>query len=412
MGAPQDQPPDLDAGRRVHVLHVLEATAGGTRRHLRDLVGGLDPLRFRVSVAVSLRRDADFARDIAHFRAQGVAVHLVDMQRRPAPLQDLLSGLRLLRLCCRIRPDVVHAHSSKAGFLGRCAAHAARIRVTVYTPHAFAWDTTAGAWARRAFRMLERLAVPWTDRLIAVSRHERQLALTLGFAPEQVVLVPNGVPTGVDPAVARRRRAHVAGDGVVVGFAGRLSPQKAPDLFLSAVPRILAELPEARFLMVAEAGPWDARVRRAVARHAWRERVSWGTAHDESGVAAHLARMDVLLMPSRWEGLPYTLLEAMDAGVPVVASAVGGITDVLTDGVDGLLVPVDDAGALAGGAVRLLRDDGLRERLTAAAAQRVRAFGLDAMLARTAAVYLDAMAGNAPAGWARRTCRTGLPKGR
>jgi glycosyltransferase involved in cell wall biosynthesis len=382
----------MNADRRIHVLHVLEATAGGTRRHLRDLVCGLDPARFRVSVAVSPRRDSDFGRDLVRFRGLGADVHVISMWRRPAPVLDLLAAARLLWLMRRIRPDVVHAHSSKAGFLGRWAARVAGVPATVYTPHAFAWNMRVGALVQGGFRALERLAVPWTDRLIAVSTHERHLALDLGFAPARVVLIPNGVPDGGDPAGEGRARRRGGEGGPVVGFVGRLSLQKAPDVFAAAVPRILAAVPGARFLMVTSTGPLYERTIRYVERQSWRDRVIWGAAHDETEVASHLARMDVLLMPSRWEGLPYTLLESMSAGVPVVASRAGGITDVLTDGVDGLLVPVGDAGALADGALRLLRDDELRSRLAAAARQRVTAFSLETMLERTAGVYADALA--------------------
>jgi glycosyltransferase involved in cell wall biosynthesis len=403
MGPAEDQAPLMNAGQRIHVLHVLEATAGGTRRHLRDLAGGLDPARYRVSVVVSPRRDPDFSRDMARFRAQGMDVHVVGMWRRPAPLHDLLATARLFRLFRLLRPDVVHAHSSKAGFLARVAARAAGVPVTIYTPHAFSWDMTVGALPQRGFRALEQMAVPWTDRLIAVSTHERQLALDLGFAPSQVVLIPNGVPETNDRIGEGGARCRRDAGGPIIGFVGRLCLQKAPDLFLAAVPRILAARPDARFLMVAETGPWYERTIRHVNKQSWRDQIVWGSAHDEWEVAAHLSRMDVLLMPSRWEGLPYTLLEAMDAGVPVVASRVGGITDVLTDPVDGLLLPVGDAGAMAAGVVRLLGDEGCRCRMVAAARQRVKAFSLTAMINRTSAVYEDALACKSAAG--RIRCR-------
>lgn len=393
MGTSKNQTSGLNmhAEQRIHVLHVLEATAGGTRRHLRDLACGLDPARFRVSVAVSLRRDVDFNRDIVRFRAHGIDVHIVDMWRHPAPMHDALAFGRLFLLFRRIRPDVVHAHSSKAGFLGRSAARVAGVPVVIYTPHAFAWDTAAGALPQYVYRALERLAVPWTSRLIAVSAHERQLALKLGFAPSRVELIPNGVPAGKADIDAARIWRRGDTQGPVIGFIGRICLQKAPDVFLMAIPRILADQPNAQFLVVGTSGPWYERTRLHVEKQAWRDRVVWGVAHDEVDVAAHLRRMDVLLMPSRWEGLPYTLLEAMHAGVAVVASCVGGITDVLTDQVDGLLVPVGDAVALADGALQLLRDDGLRNRLASAARQRVKAFSLTTMLDRTAAVYCSAL---------------------
>ena len=369
----------------LRVVHILEAFTGGTRRHLRDLVLGLPVGEFGQDVIVSLRRDPAAAADLDSFRAAGIGVHVLPMRRRLAPLSDLVGLARLVRLVRRLNPDIVHCHSSKAGFLGRLAARLAGAGATVYTPHAFAFAIAGAPIRRRLYRLLERRAVPWTDRLIAVSQRERELALAIGYAEAKIACIPNGIAARTEETPATRHPT-------TVGFLGRLGRQKGADLFVAAIPGILRQVPTARFRIVGD-GPWRRRLERQVARRAWRDRVAFTGAIDEAGVAAELAAINVLVLPSRWEGLSYTLLDALQAGVPVVATDVGGVADV--DGDSGCIVvlpPEPDAQALAGAVAGVLGDAAAAGRRAAAGRSRAVFFSLDAMIGRTAAVYGEAAA--------------------
>lgn len=377
----------------LHLVHILESTTGGTRRHLRELALGLDPAEFRVDVIVSLRRDPDFARDLPLFRGHGIGVHVIPMRRRVAPCADLVALVRLVRLLRRLRPDVVHAHSSKAGFLGRLAARVAGVRATVYTPHAFAFADTGAPWRGRCYRALERLAIPWTTRLIAVSRQEAEWARELGFAEKQVVWIANGITSNKQQPTTNNQHPNKNQEPTAnptVTFLGRLCRQKGPDLFLATIPVICEQVPEARFRIVGE-GPWRGWLQRQVARQAWRDRVTFGVAREEADVATELAVATVLVMPSRWEGLPYTLLEALQAGTPVVAASVGGVLDVAADSqACAALVPPNEPVMLAAAVTGLLRSPAERTRLAKAGQERVKNFGLRTMIEQTAGVYRDA----------------------
>jgi glycosyltransferase involved in cell wall biosynthesis len=375
----------------LHVVHILEATTGGTRRHLRELALGLAPASFRQDVIISLRRDPAFAVDLPLFRERGIGVHVVPMRRQIAPLADLQALRRIRVLLRELRPDIVHTHSSKAGFLGRLAARRAGIRTVVHTPHAFAFLDPATPFRNRCYRWLERMAVPWTTRLIAVSEEERQLALDLGFAQAQVARIANGI---AGPASSEPRTQISPPAAPTVLFLGRLCRQKAPDLLVAAIPEILRQVPEARFRLVGE-GAWRGTLEREVARQAWHERVTFATACNEPEVAAELAAATVLAMPSRWEGLPYTLLEALQAGLPVVAADVGGVRDVAADTRCAVLVPPYHPASLAAGVVAVLRSPADRDRLAAAGRARVAHFTLTHMLEQTAAVYRAAAGGEA-----------------
>ena len=231
--------------RALRVLHVMESTIGGTKRHLLELAQGLRASGCEAEVACPRVRgeafgDVSFWDDLA---AAGVPGHEVPMERRPLAPANLRATRTLAALLRRGRFDVVHAHSSIAGAVARPAAVLAgrsRPRV-VYTPHGFAFLTPGSAGRRRTFLAVERLLGRATDRLVAVSPTEAEAAVAFGVVPrERVVTIPNGVdlPESPDPerrAFVRRREGW---NGVrIVGTVSRMTPQKDPATWLAVAAR-------------------------------------------------------------------------------------------------------------------------------------------------------------------------------
>ena len=364
----------------IKVLQVLEATEGGTRRHLRDLVGALDPAAFQVQLAVSCGRDPGFRDDVAAYRARGLSVTNVPMRRGIAPAADAASLVRLIRCVRQLRPDLIHAHSSKAGFLARLAGLACRVPV-VYTPHALPFLMTCGKREYRLYRWLERQMRGATAALIAVSAEERRAALGLGYAEGRVHLIPNGVAAGDGRAVTVRE-----GGVLQVGFFGRLTRQKGPDLLLQAAANVVSHLPQTDFVFHGE-GPLAAALRLQADELQLASRVRFEGAYPQGEAVARMRRMDVVAVPSRWEGCPYVVLEAWQAGVPVVAAAVGGVTDLIRDGVNGVCVEADDPEALGDGLLGLLRNPQKRRQLAEQGLAAVGAYPVAGMTAAVARVY-------------------------
>lgn len=369
----------------IKVLQVLEATEGGTRRHLRDLVGALDPAAFQVQLAVSCCRGPGFQNDVAAYRARGLSVTNVPMRRGIAPAADAVSLVRLIRCVRQLRPDLIHAHSSKAGFLARLAGLACGVPV-VYTPHALPFLMACGKRERRLYRWLERLMRGATAALIAVSAEERRAALGLGYAEGQVHLIPNGVAAGDGRAVTVREAGALQ-----VGFFGRLTRQKGPDLLLQAAANVVSHLPQTGFVIHGE-GPLAAALRVQADELQLASHVRFDGAYPQGEAVARMRRMDVVAVPSRWEGCPYVVLEAWQAGVPVVAAAVGGVADLIRDGVDGVCVAADDPEALCDGLLGLLRDPQKRRRLAEQGLVAVGAYPVEGMAASVARVYCQVAA--------------------
>ncbi len=330
MGEPSAQPAGAP---RARVLHVMESTIGGTRRHLVDVALGQRALGLDVHVVAAAERQSDFRADLERLRVAGVGVRELAMVRPISPARDGRDLLFLERELRRLRPDVLHTHSSKAGVLGRLASLATGIGRRVHTPHTFAFlfEAMFGPLKRRLFFELERGLSGLTERIVAVSGDEAELFVRSGVVePARVRVVPNGI----DPAPWIGARAMPRGElglaegRTAIGVIGLLNAAKGQDLALEALARPGLEGCD---LVFVGHGELEAALRERTRALGLERRVVFlGFRRD---VPQILAGLDLVLVPSRWEGLPYVVLEALAAGRPVVASPVAGARELLVDGV-------------------------------------------------------------------------------
>ncbi|MCB9897165.1 MAG: glycosyltransferase [Planctomycetes bacterium] len=380
------------------VLRVIaRLNMGGPARHVVRITAPLAERGYRTVLATGHVADGEL--DLLHeAEAAGLDVRRIpSLGRDVRPLADL-SALRVLRRLVRsVRPDIVHTHTAKAGVLGRMAASALRPRpVLVHSYHGHVLEGTFGPRASFAFAALERRLAPRTAALVAVAPEVRDELLRdhrVG-RPGQYAIIPPGVDfarTAPDPrAGAELRRALDVPEGaVLVGCVGRLAPVKDVARLLAAWEACRPEPrdPSAR-LLVMGAGPCEDELR---ARAAGRPDVLFERPRAELG--AVYGALDLLVLPSRAEGLPQVLVEALAAGVPVIASRVGGVPGLVHHGRDGLLVPRGDVAPLAEALSSLLGDAALRARL--AAGTRGRSFAemtADAVAERLAALYAGLLA--------------------
>jgi glycosyltransferase involved in cell wall biosynthesis len=362
------------------VLHVLEALGGGTAKHLIDVVTHTTAVRHEVAVPRRRVRWLSDDQAVDSLAAAGAVVHIVEMRREPAHPFNLGAMAQVRRLIHSRRPDIVHAHSSVGGAVGRIAATgtgAARM----YTAN--------GVATGRVSLTLERVLARLTDHTVAVSESEGQRMLELGLAQPATLTV---IPNGIDLARPAHRTMRLRDDfgiphGVpLVGGLARLVPQKSPEIFVRACALVARRHPDAHFLLIGS-GVLEKRVRAEIQRLGLAARFHLHPEFDSP--SSVLDELDVFLSTSRFEGGPYAPLEAMRAGVPVVLTDVVGNRDVVEHGVTGFLAPIDDVDGLAEWVDRLVADSRLKKSVTEAATKRLTArFDARAMGAALGDLYL------------------------
>jgi glycosyltransferase involved in cell wall biosynthesis len=354
---------------RSVLLTIDSLQTGGAERHLVDLACALH--RRGDSVTVAASAGGPLERELADL---GVPVRVVmpAMVKRRASLRY---GLALRSLVRSGRYDLVHAHLY-ASAVASAIAVAGRGTPLVVT------DQTEAPWRSRRACLVSRIVYRRAARIVAVSSAiRRQLTREFGVPAEKVAVVHNSVTA---PPVADAR----TNGRPTVGVVARLQPEKGIDVLLRVVDDVAREVPEVRFRVVGD-GPLRVPLERLARKLGVAERVEFlGERRD---VRDLLPTFDALVMPSRSEGTPLTIVESMFAGTPVVATAVGGIPDQIENGVTGVLVPPEDGRALAAATASVLRDRSLAARLAKTArAHAELAFSHSTMVAKLEAVYAEA----------------------
>lgn len=356
---------------------IARLNMGGPALHVAYLSAGLAERGYETTlVAGSLARgEGSMA-----YVAEGLGVEVVRLDalsREISPIRDALSILRLARLIREQRPRILHTHTAKAGTVGRLAALLAgdaRPEVVVHTFHGHVLRGYFGPLKSGAFRLLERLLARMTTRLIAVSPQVRDDLVALGVAPpEKFSVVRLGIELDerletAEGGADARARLGIGPERFVVGWVGRMTGVKRTDDVLEALRLLRERGVDAVLLMVGDGPDREHVEQRASELGIVRHCLFLGYQEDVSG---WYRAFDAMILPSANEGTPVVVIEALAAGCPVVATSVGGVPDVVREGVDGFLVPMGDTEALAERLTRLAEDPELRATMGAAGRESV-----------------------------------------
>jgi glycosyltransferase involved in cell wall biosynthesis len=325
----------------------------------------------------------------------GAKVFPIPLRGELDPLRDAWAVFQLSRVLRRERVSILHAHGAKAGLVGRLAAVSARTPVVFFTVHNSVFYAEWPAYKKGFLALAEKALARYTCRIITVSEALRQeLIAREGLKPEHVVTVYNGINPEefqvAEPREALRRRLGLPVEAPLVGTVTRLVPQKGLCYLIEAAALFPPE--ERPVFVVVGDGPLRAELRELADKSGVSSRfVLAGVRRD---VPLILGALDLLVLPSVTEGLGLILLEAMAASLPVVATAVGGVPEVVLDGETGVLVPPGDPAALARAIADLLRVPERARRLGAAGRERVaRLFTVERMVGQISALYQEALAG-------------------
>jgi len=371
----------------IRVLHIItRLDVGGSTENTVISVTRMPQAEFRCSLLSGQTVDPP-PRLAGILSAAGVTWVQVPHLRRPvSPVADCLALWRLRREIRSLKPDIVHTHSSKAGFLGRVAARTAGVPHIVHTPHGHVFEGYFSWVATRTFAALERLAARWTDRIITLSDEEGRDHLKMGIGrPEQFVTIPSGVDLD---AVTAASPVRLVSGRPVIGAVARLVPIKGLHYLVDAAPEILRRCADARFLLVGDGEMRPALEAQARALGLSDRIVFAGYREDIPSV---IAGMDLVVLPSINEGMGRVLVMAMALGKPIVATRVGGVAELLGDGEAGLLVPARDPIALAEAISTLLHDPARARNLGEAGRRRAPRYSAEAMLDALTKVYREVM---------------------
>jgi glycosyltransferase involved in cell wall biosynthesis len=381
--------------KRTPILHIItRLIIGGAQENTMLTADLLDPERYAVDV-VSGPQTGPEGSLIEEVRARGIPLTIEPtLVREVNPIKDLIALIVLYRHVRRGGYPIVHTHSSKAGILGRWAAWLAGLAGTrpaiVHTVHGWGHHERQHPLVRRIFIASERITARITDKLIVVSPLNTDKGLADGIGtPDKYVTIRSGIdldrfrnPTR--PRDDVRRELGVPSEAPVIGTVTRLSDQKAPLDFVAAAGKVVEQSPHVHFVVVGD-GPLRKEVEAAIAARSLSGRVHLtGLRRD---VPELMHSFDVFALSSLWEGLPRVLPQAMAAGLPIVATAVDGNAEAITDGVNGFLTPPGDPEAFADALVSLLENPNLVREFGEAGLEMVGEFGARKMVRDIEALY-------------------------
>lgn len=375
----------------IKIIFVITGTGvGGAEKMLYHTITGINPERYAAKLC-SLKKKGAFADKL---ESEGVEVYSLNM-RDEATLMGWLDSLRVLALLVRYfmreRPDVVHSFLFRANILARIAGYLTGVPVIISSVRVMGGE-------QKWHHFIDRMTAFMADHVVAVSGEVKEHSIRNAHLPERKVsTIYNGIVVGNDSACdvsALMNHIGLKADERILMTAGRLHRQKGYDVLLQALSVVRKSFSGVKLLILGE-GEEEKSLKKLAHSLELNERVLFlGLRSD---VDRLLQCSELFVLSSRWEGFPNVLLEAMAAGKPVVATAVGGVQELVVDQVTGMLVPPQDEAALAGAITLLLSDK--KRALAMGTAGRERAlhrFSMDAMLSKTEALYHKLLARKKP----------------
>jgi glycosyltransferase involved in cell wall biosynthesis len=345
----------------MKILHIVgDSKFGGGSIVILRLSQKAKELGWKVDV---LTTDQTF-KEVLMDNGIGV-IDLDVILRNINPVRELRGLYKLYRFLRWSDYEIVHTHTSKAGFVGRLAAKLAGIPIIIHTVHGFAFHEESRPLTLWFYASLERIASHWCDKIVTVSEFHRKWALKLGIGNEEKVLaIPNGIPR--ERAVPKRSKEEIRKElkltqEIVILSTGRLAPQKGLEYLIKSIPILFSKIKKSFKVLLVGEGPLKSYLENLIKTLGIEQYVKFLGFRNDIGNLLSIS--DIVVLLSLWEGLSIALLEAMAAGKPIVATNIGSNSEVIKDGVSGLLVPSKDSKALAEAVMKILLNPDLAKKL-------------------------------------------------
>lgn len=367
----------------MKILHVIDSSKrGGGQIHVRSLLSALAGSGHELHLASPADGDSFDGLD-----RRGVVIHEIPMTKYPRGRNITV----LTDLTKRIVPDILHLHGSLAAVWGRLAGMFAKETAVVYTYHGVHYLREESFPRTQVLYLADRILAGRADRIICVSESDRELVIRSGLAsPENVRVIRNGIDfREVLESHPDRKESTLdfpEAERIVITVA-RLHRQKGHEFLMKAAAKVLEDFPQTTFLLVGD-GPEKAKLKSLAKRLGIQDQVSF--LGEREDVPTLLSMSDLFLLPSLWEGMPLSVLEAAFLRIPMVVSSVAGIEEVLRDGEHALLVPPGDEDALARAVADVLSGSVDLDSMKEAAARLVeREYSAEKMARETEALYRE-----------------------
>lgn len=370
----------------MNILYVItKLELGGAQKHLLTLMRNLNHKKYNLFL---------FTADSGLLMPDFLSIDNIKVRQsvfldRPInPFRDTAALIELVNFIKKNKIQIVHTHSSKAGILGRIAAKLAGVKIVIHTVHGWSFNDYQPLFLRTVFIWLERLTAKFSDILIVVSEHDMRKGLMcrIGDASKYKI-IRYGInysefkPDGGNA----REKLGINSDDLVVGMVACFKPQKAPLDFVRMAFKVRRDFSSVKFILIGD-GILRKKIERLIRRLGLDNTIilsGW-----QKDIPFFLSAIDVFVLTSLWEGFPIAILEAVSAGVPIVATNTGGICEIIKDGENGLLVKQKDIGAMAESLLRLLRSKDLRRRFAGQASRILKTdFYFQNMVEKTSVLY-------------------------
>jgi len=379
--------------RNINILYVVtKLELGGAQKQLLGLIRGLDKEKFSPYLVTA--QDGLLVDEAAMI--PGLRLLRCRFLERPIhPIKDILAFFFLYFFIKNNNIDVVHTHSSKAGILGRCAARLAGIKVIIHTVHGWSFHDHQHKIAYHLYLFLEKICASFTSKIIVVSRSDKDKGLAHEVSSQdKYELIKYAINKGEfnnDPAsFTAREKLGLSGRGFVVGTVACLKGQKSPLDFIKLAAAVKKEFPGTKFILAG-----DGELRNKVCSLIKKLKLEGDIilAGWRNDIPLILSSLDVFVLTSRWEGMPIAVLEAMAAGIPVVATDTGGIRELITNGRTGYLVKEGDMRFMCNRVCALLKDPAQRNEFSRLCRETIGSgeFLLSKMVKNTEGVYFSSL---------------------
>jgi glycosyltransferase involved in cell wall biosynthesis len=335
----------------IKILYILEATSGGTQKHVIDIAKKIDKSEFQLDIIYSTDRNKNFVQE-----SKGIFNNTIGLPiKRSASFTDISNIIKMRKIILENNYDIVHCHSTKAGYVGRLAAFVSRHPNIIYSPHGFMFCDNRILMKRFLYLKMEKYLGYVTQKLVAVSGSERDIAIEHNIVPnKKIITLYNSIdPSDFDDFTYINRITEKIKEGseIILGTVGRLYYQKDPITLIKSFKIINNRFPNTKLVMVGD-GPLEQVCIKLIDKLGLKSKIDL-TGYQKNS-KAYYKIFDIFMLSSHYEGLPYALLEAMSMGIPSIGTNVVGIKDLILNGRTGYLAEEEDYNGLADAVINLL----------------------------------------------------------